>query len=119
MAGIKSLFEEGDLKECIPALGNMLATLDVDEFERFRDEMLTGTSVVKDGKKIGLDVARNIDAAFETDVLSLEKALIFAIEVNFKDFFLESLTMLAGFLHRPDSAEESSSSSDENSLMAG
>lgn len=116
IGGLKGIFGEGSLADIIPAIGDLISHLDPDELDEFRTKMLKATTVVKDGTKTALDSPTKIDLAFGTNMLAMEQALLFAIEVNFKDFFFERFQTLAGFLAVPPVEGMASESSSTQSL---
>ena len=109
IGALRAFAVEGEIDQLMPALGQMLASADPDELEHFTAAMLSRTVVIHDGTKYELSTPPKIDQAFGADVLALDKALMFALEVNFRGFFIVAWSWVLGLLSRPGKASESSS----------
>lgn len=83
--------EEVDLERLKPVLMSLMHSLDDDELEAIMLQVFETAYVVRDvdGKatKFELNNPAKIDAAFEDKLPAMFQALMFALEVNFADFF--------------------------------
>jgi len=76
-----------DASALAPVVASMLAQLDGDEVSALARELLKGTLAVRDGKARTLLGDDAINQAFEGEFKALCAALIWAVQVNFRDFF--------------------------------
>lgn len=67
-------------------LGAALASLDEREAEPLLLEVLAGTQVVVDGRVLDMNRPEMLDAAFDGRLLTMYKAALFALQVNYGDF---------------------------------
>jgi hypothetical protein len=83
--------KEVDVEQLKPALMGMLQALDDDELDNIMSALFNTAYVIReiDGKpcKFELNDGAKIDAAFEGALPAMFQSLMFAIEVNFGDFF--------------------------------
>lgn len=83
--------QEVDMGKLQPVLMGMLRDIDDDELERIMTDVFATAYVVRevDGKlaKFELNSGDKIDAAFEGKLPAMFQSVMFAIEVNFGNFF--------------------------------
>lgn len=83
--------QEIDLGKMMPALTGMLQELDEDELESIMMQVFATAYVIReiDGKpcKFELNDGAKVDAAFDGKLAAMFQSIMFAIEVNFGDFF--------------------------------
>lgn len=82
---------EDDVEALLPAVTAMLMDLDENDLDTvLREGFATTYVVVPDepgGRMVSLETGDKIDAAFEGQLYVMVRALVFALGVNFRDFF--------------------------------
>ncbi len=76
-----------DVSALAPALGELFANLHPEESGQLAKEILAYTSVIHNGAKIDLGSANMIDHVFTGEFKGFLMTMLFAIQVNFSDFF--------------------------------
>ena len=107
VAHLRALIDEGDVSQLMPALGGLLTGAEPDDVARFMLAALANTTVIRESEKIELKSESQVNRAFAGSLLALDKAFVFALEVNFRDFFLAAFGFLATFLSAPAKAKAS------------
>lgn len=87
LAKLDSIRLDTKLTDIAPVVSEVFAHLSPDEAIALVQEVLASTYVVKSGEKIELAGGAKIDLVFNGNLAGLLKTVVFAIEVNFKDFF--------------------------------
>lgn len=82
---------EDDVEALLPALTAMLMDLDENDLDVVLRESFANTTVVvpdeSGGRMMSLETGEKIDAAFEGQLYTMVRALVFSLGVNFHDFF--------------------------------
>lgn len=108
----KGLSMDSDIASLAPALSALLGDLSDKDYDELLVEILCGTTVTSDGRRLTLDRLDRIDLVFGGDISALVQVCAFAVEVNFKDFIDAALRAGArGEAQRKATAEVSGTSS--------
>lgn len=71
----------------LPALAALFESMDPEEAETLAVQVLEGTMVVHGDKFVTLNTVETINAVFGGRLMTMLKVMVFAAEVNFRDFF--------------------------------
>lgn len=88
LAGFKGIKFKSDVSSLAPVLAALFERLDPSESDSLAIQVLCNTLVVTGGKATTLATATDINNVFSGRLLAMFKVMAFAVEVNFKDFFL-------------------------------
>ena len=78
-----------DPESLVRALMSLFDSLEPEEADTLSLQILEGTLAVVGGRAVTLSNGDAIDTVFSGRLLAMFKAMVFALEVNFRDFFHE------------------------------
>lgn len=84
-AAFKGGLLEADVSQLGPAIRDLFAQLDDQEFDYIRKTLLQSTVCIANGKQAGVN--ENFDGLFTGDIFGAYELLYTALEVNYRDFF--------------------------------
>lgn len=84
---LRGMSMQSDTAELGEALGDLFSRLEGDELTGLLRDVFAFSAATVDGKIVELTSDARIDMAFEGRVRTMIAAALFAIEVNFADFF--------------------------------
>lgn len=88
LSQFKGVKFKSDVSSLAPVLAALFERLDPAESDSLAIQVLCNTLVVAGGKAVTLTSADAINQVFSGRLLSMFKVMAFAVEVNYKDFFL-------------------------------
>jgi len=95
LEGADGLSLDSELSELAPLLGGALSQLEDGGASKLALEVLGNTSVIVNDAIVGLNTAEKINAVFGGRLLTMLKAMGFALKVNYADFFDSALVQKA------------------------
>lgn len=112
--GMAGLSLQSDATKMIVAVRAALESMDENQFTDLTLKLFGPCYAITDGKKVDLGTEDGVNRAFDGKLGGLMMAVMFALEVNYKDFLTEGLGLITGEEESPDPAPSQESQTQPN-----
>ena len=109
--------EEEATSALVSALGRLIRELTDEQYDHICAELFSSACVKVNNVLLPMKDESTVDSIFTGKIFAYDKAMIFALEVNYKDFFSEIASKLRDLFAK--AAQLSQSFSPENSKSSG